>query len=74
MEFWTTLIKVTEKTTDKALKALQDNCTYVCGDYWIMEGDVDVLRDDGVLLEEVAEGEPSAQLVDYRLKNSNRFA
>lgn len=56
MEFWTTLIKVTKKAEGEALKSLEGNCTHVTGDYWIMEGDVDCLRDDGVQLEELAEG------------------
>lgn len=56
MEFWTTLIKVTEELNAKALESLEANCTHVVGDYWIMEGDVDVLRDDGVVCDEIAEG------------------
>ena len=56
MEFWTTLIKTTQPPKGAALKSLEDNCTHVSGDYWIMEGDVDCLRDDGVKLVEIAEG------------------
>lgn len=56
MEFWTTLIRVTEELNARALKSLEANCTHVAGDYWIMEGDVDVLRYDGVVCDEVAEG------------------
>ena len=65
MEFWTTLIKVLDAADTVASNAhedrtarqtLEDNCTHVTGDYWIMEGDVDYLRDMGVKLEEVAEG------------------
>jgi len=55
-QFWTTLIEVTEKPTGKALESLEINCTHVTGNYWIMEGEVDCLRDDGVRLKEIAEG------------------
>lgn len=56
MEFWTTLIKITAKLKKKSLESLQANCTHVAGCYWIMEGDTDVLRDYGVIFEEIAEG------------------
>lgn len=56
MEFWVTLIKTLEEPKGKALESLKANCTYVDKNFWIMEGEVDVLRDDGVVLEEVAEG------------------
>lgn len=56
MEFWTTLIRVTKEPTGEVLQTLKRNCTHVRGDFWIMEGDVDYLRDEGVVLEEVAEG------------------
>ncbi len=55
-QFWTTLVEVTENPTGRALESLQINCTHVTGDYWIMEGEVDCLRDDGVKLKEIAEG------------------
>ena len=55
-DFWTTLIKVTEKPTGSALESLEGNCTYVTGDYYIFEGDLEVLVDDGVVFEQVAEG------------------
>lgn len=55
IQFWTTLIKVREPTP-QAAEALRANCTHVTGPYWIMEGDVDCLRDEGVRLIEVAEG------------------
>lgn len=56
VQFWTTLIKVCGAPTPKAKRSLEINCTHVTGDYWIMEGDVDCLRDDGVRLREVGEG------------------
>lgn len=56
MEFWTTLIKVKNPPTESAKDALEANCTHVNRNYWIMEGDVDALRDEGVVCEEVAEG------------------
>jgi hypothetical protein len=55
LRFWTTLIEA-RAVTHHALEVLQANCTHVAGDYWIMEGDVDCLRDQGVRLREVAEG------------------
>jgi hypothetical protein len=55
-EFWTTLIKVTRASTPRAKESLRANCTHVTGSYWIMEGDVDSLRTDGVRCREVAEG------------------
>lgn len=56
MDFWVTLIRTTEKPTGRALQALKDNCTYVDEDFWIMEGDVDSLRDEGVKCMEMADG------------------
>lgn len=56
IEFWTTLIKVTRASTPEAKASLAANCTPVIGPYWIMEGDVDALRADGVRCREVAEG------------------
>ena len=56
MRFWTTLIRVIDASTAQAIQSLKENCTHVTGGYWIMEGDVDCLRDDGVVLHEVAEG------------------
>jgi hypothetical protein len=55
MEFWTTLIKVRRTTSDGA-EALRANCTHVTGPYWIMEGDLDYLREAGVRFSEVAQG------------------
>jgi len=56
MEFLTTLIKIKGNQNKKARQSLVDNCTHVTGGYYIMEGDVDCLRDDGVVLEEIEEG------------------
>lgn len=56
MEFWTTLIKVTNVPNKTAQENLEINCTHVTGRYWIMEGDIDVLRDEGIKLTEIAEG------------------
>lgn len=56
VEFWTTLIQVTERPTLESMRSLEANCTHVTEDYWIMEGDVDSLRDDGVECREIAEG------------------
>jgi hypothetical protein len=55
-EFLTTLIKVTRASTPEAKASLEGNCTHVTGPYWIMEGDVDCLRQDGIRLKEIAEG------------------
>ena len=60
MEFWTTLIQVTGAPTIASRDALRKNCTHVAGPYWIMEGDVDYLRDEGVHLLELAEGAVSS--------------
>lgn len=54
--FWTTLIKIKGKQSDEAMLALKENCTHVTGGYYIMEGDVDCLRDYGVQCEEIEEG------------------
>jgi len=56
MEFWTTLIRVNDVPTSQAYDFLKENCTFVTRDYWIMEGEVDCLRDEGVELDEIAEG------------------
>lgn len=55
MEFWTTLLSVAE-ANEQATKALQANCIHVAGPFWIMEGETEYLRDEGVRFEEVAEG------------------
>ena len=56
-EFWTTLIKVTKPMiSEQANRALCANCTHVSGPYWIMEGDLDYLGDEGVPFAAVAEG------------------
>lgn len=57
IEFWTTLIVADKKQlTATAQESLDGNCTYVANNYWIFEGDTDVLRDDGVQFKEVVEG------------------
>lgn len=56
IEFWTTLVKITRRPTSEQLQTLEANCTHVKGPFWIMEGDVDYLRDEGIRLREVAEG------------------
>lgn len=38
------------------IRAICANCTHVAGRYWIMEGDTNYLRDEGVPFVEVAEG------------------
>lgn len=79
MEFWTTLIKVLDApdtlapfsySSTTAKQSLEANCTHVTGPYWIMEGDVDALRDDGVKLDEIAEGAVGAlgDLTEKELK------
>lgn len=55
IEFWTTLLCV-EEPDAQGMKALRENCTHVLGPWWIMEGDTDYLREEGVRFEEVAEG------------------
>jgi hypothetical protein len=55
MEFWTTLLCV-DNPDAQGTKALQENCTHVLGPWWIMEGETDYLRDEGVRFEEIAEG------------------
>lgn len=56
IRFWTTLIKVTRRPTPDQDAALRANCTHVSGPYWIMEGDTDYLREEGIHFQEVAEG------------------
>lgn len=57
VEFWTTLIKITRKpTTPEAQRSLDLNCTHVTGPYYIMEGDTDCLRDDGLRFREIEQG------------------
>lgn len=51
MEFWTSLIK-----TPGTNKFLIANCTFVVGDYWIFEGDNEILEDELSQCEVVAEG------------------
>jgi hypothetical protein len=60
IRFWTTLIKVTREPLAEQRRALGANCTHVAGPYWIMEGETDYLRDEGIRFREVAEGEVGA--------------
>lgn len=55
LQFEATLIRVRSSSPEGIVK-LRKNCTHVSGIYWIMEGDVDILRDAGVKLREVAQG------------------
>ena len=55
MDFYATLIKVIHLEDDRGCESLDTNCTHVIGDYYIMEGDIDCLRDDGVHLQEIYE-------------------
>ena len=59
LTFWTTLLMVTS-ATEAGHKFLEANCTHVLGPYWIMEGDVDFLRDSGVEFEHIDEGAVSS--------------
>lgn len=56
LRFWTTLIKVTRNPTPEQAAALKANCTHIRGPYWIMEGETDYLREEGIRFREVAEG------------------
>lgn len=56
IEFWTTLIEAEPIQTDKAMKSLQGNCTYVDNFFYIFEGDIEVLQEDGVKFCEHGEG------------------
>ncbi|MEW8042017.1 MAG: hypothetical protein AB2777_21400 [Candidatus Thiodiazotropha endolucinida] len=51
MEFWTALIKTPDDS-----EFLSDNCTHVVGEYWIFEGDNELLDDELSQHEIVAEG------------------
>lgn len=55
LRFWTTLLRLSS-SNKSVLAVLQANCMHVIGPYWIMEGDTDYLRDEGVRFTEVAEG------------------
>lgn len=57
--FWTTLLCV-DRPNEKALQALKANCTHVIDSWWIMEGDADYLREEGVRYEQIAEGSVGA--------------
>lgn len=39
-----------EEQTQQALNAVEDLCTHIAGDVYFMEGDLDTLTDEGVLL------------------------
>ncbi len=51
MEFWTSLIK-----TPDTNEFLARNCTHVSGEYWIFEGDNEILEDELKEYEILAEG------------------
>lgn len=56
MEFWVSLIQVALEQSHHAMESLQNNCVHVSKDLYIMEGDTDTLRDDGVKFRVVAVG------------------
>lgn len=56
IQFWTTLIRVTRRPTPEQLDKLQANCTHITGPWWIMEGDTNYLRGEGIRLREIQEG------------------
>ena len=59
IEFWTTLIKVARKPKDpEALRRFHVNLTHVTGQYYVMEGDLDALREDcpGIAFRAIGEG------------------
>jgi flagellar biosynthesis regulator FlaF len=57
MRFWTTLIETTVEPTTRQAEILKANCTYISGGLWIMEGDTNYLRDEGIQFRELGEGE-----------------
>ena len=56
IEFWVLLIKTRPDQTKLATKSLKENCTHVINNYWIFEGDPEVLEWDSVNFEIVEEG------------------
>ncbi len=59
VEFWTTLIKVARKPKDpEARRKFDVNLTHVTGPYYIMEGDLDALREDcpGIAFRKIEQG------------------
>lgn len=46
MEFLVNLIVIADEQTNKAKQALNDNCTHVTGNVYLMEGDLESLLDD----------------------------
>jgi len=57
IEFYVSLIKCSDKQTERAKECLKDNCTYIDNGYYIFEGDMCVLDDDGVIYESAGCGE-----------------
>ena len=51
IEFWTSLIK-----TPEANEFLNKNCTHVTGEYWIFEGENELLSDELDQFQIIAEG------------------
>ena len=56
IEFWVSLLKVSNGNNPAVKAALEANCTHVKGPYWIFEGETECLEDDGVAFEVVGEG------------------
>ena len=56
VEFWVSLIKVSNGNNPAAKAALEANCTHVKGPYWIFEGETYCLEGDGVNFEVIGEG------------------
>lgn len=56
MEFLVTLIKVKYVKDEASLISLGANCTHVDDNYWIMEGDIELLKDEGLKFDVVGEG------------------
>ena len=73
VEFWVSLIKVSNGNNPAAKAALEANCTHVKGPYWIFEGETYCLEGDGVNFEVIGEGAvgPIAEgmVVDHLCRN-----
>lgn len=54
--FYVKLIKVNPEQSENAKKSLEGNCTHVSGNYYIFEGEIECLSDDGVKFKEIENG------------------
>lgn len=55
MDFIVNLIRAIEQDEPEQHEELEENCTHITKNYWFYEGDLDSLKDYGVVFEVIEE-------------------